>query len=279
MNKVFLHTHIFIALCAAILTLGTQSILHIPNLPGAYYVLVGLGTLCVYNLHRSFGLMGVPRWNWPDRFAEFHQLRAINIFLSTVGIIVGIGLLYRYPEIWTWALLPPLVLVILYILPLRNGRTLRQVPFLKIFMIAMTWIWVTAILPLQITDTNLQFSHILVLTHRFLFVFAITIPFDIRDVYTDKQSDLKTLPSYYGVKSSKRWAVGILILSFAFLFFPVIWNSVSTFLIMGYLFIGIGSALLIAKSDPGKPDWYFGYLLDGSMLLLGAFETVDGLYF
>ena len=189
------------------------------------------------------------------------------------------GCFIAIPEIWTWALLPPVILAILYILPLKNGRSLRQVPFLKIFIIATTWVWVTAILPLQITETNFQLSHISILAHRFLFIFAITIPFDIRDIYTDKQSDLKTLPSYYGVKNSKRWALGILLLSFAFLFFPIIWESMPIQLIIGYLAIGITSAVLIAKSDPEKPDWYFGYFLDGSMLVLGTLEVVTALFF
>lgn len=32
------------------------------------------------------------------------------------------------------------------------------------------------------------------LVERFFFVFAITIPFDIRDIEADKQAGLKTIP-------------------------------------------------------------------------------------
>ncbi len=273
MPSILLHTHLFIALCAIILSWGTQKVLGLPPLPLAYYSILGLGTICVYNLHRAYGLTGIKTKNWPPRFVAFYNLRYLNGIISGLSIILILWLLLSHPELWTWALVPPVALAILYILPLRNGRSLRQVPFLKIFIIAATWTWVSAWLPLVISGGTVDSDHWVFLAHRFLFIFAITIPFDIRDVYTDRSSHVKTLPSYYGIQGSKLSAIGISVVAFLLLlpllytqFLPLTMTPV-------YFLVFVGSVAGIYWSSPSRSEFYFGYLLDGLMLLLGGMEV------
>src|SRR6056297_2095659 len=277
MKSVLLHTHLFIAICAVALTWGSQMVLGIPPLPGAYYGIVGLGTLCVYNLHRAYGLKKLDVEDWSSRFKSFYQLRFINLAMSFFATAIIGWLLFTHPEFWSWVFFPPVALVILYILPLQNGLSLRQIPFLKIFIIAITWVWVTGYLPIWISSQIMGPREWLFLTHRFLFIFAITIPFDIRDVYTDEVSHLQTLPSYYGIKRSKNWATGLLVLSFMILTPLVYEQYFSVQLFLGYILVLALGAILIRRSSPSRSEYYFGYILDGLILVLGGLEVVFSL--
>ncbi len=274
MKSVLLHTHLFIAICAVALTWGSQMVLGIPPLPGAYYGIVGLGTLCVYNLHRAYGLKKLDVEDWSSRFKSFYQLRFINLAMSFFATAIIGWLLFTHPEFWSWALFPPVALVILYILPLQNGLSLRQVPFLKIFIIASTWVWVTGYLPIWINGEGMDYSEWLFLMHRFLFIFAITIPFDIRDVYTDQVSHIQTLPSYYGIERSKDWASGLLVLSFVVLI-PLFYQEyLNEQLFWAYILVLAAGIALIRRSSPSRSEYYFGYILDGLIIILGGLEVL-----
>jgi len=274
MKTVVLHTHLFIALCAVLLLSGSQSILQLKALPFAYYMLVGMGTMVVYNLHRAYGLWSMPRDSWPPRFYNFYRLRFVNAILSLAFIFTAGWLLYTTPRLWNWVLFPPILLVMLYILPMQNGRNLRQVPFLKIFIIAITWVWVTTFIPLMIEEKPFHLEQMGFLLHRLLFVFAITIPFDIRDIHSDQLDHVFTLPSYYGVERSKRWAV--LIAAGSFVPLPFLFESVPgsyPFAIM-YLAVAIITLYGILNSSPQRSEYYFGYFLDGCIIFLGGSETL-----
>lgn len=274
MKSVLLHTHLFIALCAVALTWGSQMVLDIPPLPGSYYGIVGLGTLCVYNLHRAYGLKSLDAKNWSSRFRAFYQLRFINLVLSFIAAGVIGWLLFTHPEFWNWVFIPPVAMVILYILPLQNGLNLRQVPFLKIFIIASTWIWVTGYLPIWISGERMDVETSLFLTHRFLFIFAITIPFDIRDVYTDQISHVQTLPSYYGIERSKDWAAGLLVASFLVLLPLFFMDLIRWEMLFVYMGVSTAGLILIRLSSPKRSEYYFGYILDGLLLVLGGLEVL-----
>ena len=85
----------------------------------------------------------------------------------------------------------------------------RDVPLLKIFIIAFSWTYLTIIIPVIVHNISFDSNLILNIIVRFLFVLAITIPFDIRDLKFDK---VITLPKYLGVKKSKILAYIILLI-------------------------------------------------------------------
>lgn len=93
------------------------------------------------------------------------------------------------------ALVPVGTFSLLYSMPLIK---IREVPYLKIFVIAGVWSLSTALLPSIFLN---KFSSLLLL-ERFLFVFTITMPFDIRDMAVDKKYGLKTIPLLMGKKHS-----------------------------------------------------------------------------
>ena len=115
-------------------------------------------------------------------------------------------------------------------------------------------------------------------TSRFLFVFAITIPFDIRDVKYDHLK-LKTIPIIVGITKAKAIAI---IAIFAL-------QLVSNYQFHNYnlnfgYFIAIilsciFSSILISKSDERKSDFFFSFWMESLSIVFYLFLAITTLFF
>lgn len=103
------------------------------------------------------------------------------------------------------------VLTLMYMLPILGGNNLRSLAGVKIYVIAFVWSGVTVMLPIMGKVELLQWDVALELIQRFLFVFALTLPFEIRDLKFD-MANLNTVPQIFGVPRTKVLGVSILLL-------------------------------------------------------------------
>lgn len=103
------------------------------------------------------------------------------------------------------------MLTFLYAIPLLKNKNLRNFTGIKITIVAFVWAGVTVLIP--IINEGVLFDAAICLTflQRFLFVFVLTLPFEIRDLQYD-ESTLETLPQIVGVKKTKIIGVVLLIL-------------------------------------------------------------------
>lgn len=172
------------------------------------------GTILAYNFIRAVQLDGL----YPSLS---HWIRSSVRWLLALNLIAVFGLIYSALQ-FSWLdmvfILPFFLLTLFYIIPFRGRlRGLRKLPGLKLFLIAAVWAGVTVLFPVWANDLYFDVKVWVVFVQRFLFVLAITIPFDIRDLQLD-EADLATLPQIIGVSKSKLLALGSL-LTFALLFF------------------------------------------------------------
>lgn len=66
-------------------------------------------------------------------------------------------------------------------------------------MIATTWTIVTLVIPFQIREVNLTHVSILMqIASLFIFLIALTIPFDMRDYEHDLDSKINSIPIFLG---------------------------------------------------------------------------------
>ncbi|MCA0932232.1 hypothetical protein LCM02_07205 [Lutimonas saemankumensis] len=161
------------------------------------------GTILSYNLIRYFQL---NRLNSSISIWIRGNKRSL-ITLNFIALGASIFYLMKLEKEEIWFLFPLVLATIFYVLPFRSGLIgLRGIPMLKLLIISGIWAALTVLLPL-ISLTG-QFNDIiwLVFVQRFLFVLAITIPFDIRDADFDKP-ELMTLPQFIGPERSKMVAI------------------------------------------------------------------------
>lgn len=169
------------------------------------FAFIFFGSVTGYNFVKYASIAGLRHFNLSN------HLRVIQVFsfFSFVGLIWFAQNLSE-PVLWTAAFLG--LLNILYALPvLGKEQNLRNITGVKVFIIAGIWCGVTVWLP--ILDSGLSFStDIWVFTiQRFLFVVALTLPFDIRDIRFDTEQ-LGTIPQLIGVSKTRHLGLVLLLL-------------------------------------------------------------------
>ena len=97
----------------------------------------------------------------------------------------------------------------------------RKIKYFKIFMIAFAWSYFSVFLPAVELLVPIDEKIILFFSAIYLKVFAITIPFDIRDIDFDK-SKLVTIPIKLGIQKSK--ILSIILSSISTLIIFIIWH-------------------------------------------------------
>lgn len=252
--------------------LGMQPQLH------PYLFLIFFATLFEYNLHRLITILtnkkaiNSDKHSWVKKHLKLFYLL---VFISIAGFCMTV--LQAKKEVLL-ILAPIAVLTLFYSTPISKRAEatlrLRQIPFLKIFLISFVWSVATALLPIIESQKTFNYTHIsVILLERFLFIFAITVPFDIRDMSADKSAGLKTLPLLIGEKKSIVLATGAL---FLFLLISLIhyYFTHQLFLFLAFA-VSCFSTLFFLNNDSTKRLQLYHYgILDGTILLQGLLVVV-----
>jgi hypothetical protein len=213
------HSNVYISLAAVSLTVAAQIQLGMPPQWHPYLFIIFFATLFEYNLHLLITILT----NKEALNSEKHRWVRENLkffyFLAAFSVIgfLAVAMLAKTEVMLVFV--PIAILTMLYSIPVFGNKArllrLRQIPFLKIFLISLVWSTSTILLPIvqsaKIFDT---IDVITMLTERFLFVFAITIPFDIRDMEVDRTDRLMTIPLLIGEKKSLLISYFLLLLFF-----------------------------------------------------------------
>jgi 4-hydroxybenzoate polyprenyltransferase len=139
---------------------------------------------------------------------------------------------------------------------------LRKIPFFKIIIISFVWSISTMLLLVFENDVVISLNEILHLVARFLFVFAITIPFDIRDLHYDNKN-VVTLPLFFGVDKSK--LIAFLALGICMLI-AGIQNYTDNLMLahlLAIILLCFNSLIFVWKSNENRGEMYFSFWGEG----------------
>ncbi len=238
-----------------------------------YVFIIFFATLFEYNLHRFITVitnkeaLNSDKHKWVrENLNGFYLL----VITSLVGFICVVFLAKKEVLI---TLAPIALLTLFYSIPVFGNRKsifrLREIPYLKIFLIAFVWASSTILLPVIQSNNTFNKVHVLtILVERFFFVFAITIPFDIRDIEADKLAGLKTIPILFSEKTSNNIANLSLFIFFLISFFH--YQLQNCWFIIVALSISTLTTFLFLNEKRFRKLTYFHYgILDGTMLLQG----------
>jgi 4-hydroxybenzoate polyprenyltransferase len=225
-------------------------------------------TVTVYGLNMLSGLGELRRSD--TRSVRHHWCITNENWLKvhvTIGATVAIGTILMLPETVLLVLIPTSAVTLLYVLPVMKGVRLREVGSMKIIWVATVWSSITVILPALASECGSFAESMASMTaERWLFIFSITVPFDIRDMDNDRSKGVRTLPLIGGVRRSKVIALCALVCSLLLVFHRYNWEpSPQT---LAYAFTMFITSILIAKSGKGRDEMYYSFLVDGTMVLL-----------
>jgi len=268
-----LFSNLFIAICAVAQGLVTY---HLLNAQPSQHVLAFLffSTLLIYNLAV---LLAKPKEPQKSPFKRVrwifaHHRLTISITLIAIFCIIPLGLFYLS---FQSQLLMGFVglLAVAYNIPFLSFNNkkigLRNIPGIKLFLIAFVWASSCVLLPIVELESSHQITvplseTVLLTAKRFLFICAITVPFDIRDLFQDKLYELKTIPVMLGEKKAWIFCQALLVV---YLILLVLFTHHISLDVISLTLTILLTGWLIFKSNLKRNEYYYFFYLDGTMLL------------
>ncbi|MBJ6366826.1 UbiA prenyltransferase family protein [Snuella sedimenti] len=183
-------------------------------------------------------------------FMCYYALRLQTITLLYIGGFGLITFLYAIP------FLPKRFF-------LDSKQNLRSIGGLKVYLIALVWAGVTVLLPLINNGQGINMDIVLTAVQRFVFIVALMLPFEIRDLQYDSIK-LATIPQKIGVQQTKLLG-SMLLLVFVWLeFFKEQTGRTS---MMAFLIIAFLTMLFLIFSRVNQSKFYSSFWVEGIPIL------------
>ncbi len=265
----FIFGNLFIAMCATGMVFSTYLMNHLVIKLSPFTVFLTAATFLLYNFHRysyRLNFYGVR---------EF-QFSIQNILIRTgekmlfvfAALLLTASFFFMSPRIYLF-LLPLIILAFSYTVPIIrwNGKIIRllQVPNLKTPAIAVVWGISTTVIPLVEQNISILSSFVLLqAVSRSLFIFALCIPFEIRDLDSDIRKDIKTLPVLIGITATKITGVVIILIE---IFLHHLMHDLSPTMVLSLDLSSLVALIWIIQQGKNAGIYYYKFLVDGTMLV------------
>ena len=217
LNK-FLHEFVFrnffIALCSVSMVFSTFLLNNINLCWTHFTVFLAASTFLLYNFHTySFQLSYSTIASFKKSFFQF-KISTFYLIAFIAAMVISVGQVFYFNKNILLFLIPLTVVTLLYSMPLwgiKKKIRIRESFFVKLPLLGIVWSLSTVVIPLVEQNIDLTSSFVIKqVVCRFLFIFALCVPFEIRDIEIDRSHQVKTLPLVFGIQSTKN--IGIFFL-------------------------------------------------------------------
>ena len=261
--RLVVYSNIFVAFCAFSLAISSELVLGMSNFKIRQFVF--FATIFTYNFQR------IVRWEKSNKYFRKKWLennKMIIILLSFFGFVMSI---YHFIEFQTKT---QIIIIICATVSILYPFGLRKIPHLKIMLIAVVWTISTMFLLVAEHNTPIDQNIALHLIARFLFIFAIIIPFDIRDLKYDKLY-LKTIPIVFGENKARAIAIGALFIAETIVVIQYLNFYLSFNHLLSFSFLMFLSSIMIIKSNQKQSDMYFAFWVESMSIACYLFLAIS----
>lgn len=244
------------------------------DVPRSYFWFICVSTILLYTVHRYIGYHRVQS---SDLLNERYKLiqPMISFYPIWGGVMLSLTVLFTFTmgisTLWTLAI--PCIISGLYVLPIfGRQRRLRDFPFVKIFLIAITWTWFSTWYLIEHVD-SLTVS--LIGLEHLCFMIGITLPFDIRDIEIDQNDGVKTIATELGKK--KTGALSQVMISLSLMIFIILvlkFNIFTPLSLFPYAVLYILIIVLVSRKVTYSRDIMITGVLEGGLLLKGLLGVI-----
>jgi len=241
--------HVALAVCSlcALTFLNLDEVLQFNFLGFAFFA-----TVTGYNFVKYAGIAKLHHMSLTE------SLRTIQIF-SLVSFVILMYFTFIMPREVLLGIGCLGMLTLLYALPIfPKANSLRTIRGLKIFIIAIVWAGFAGILPSLYLDNTITHLAIIQTLQYAIFVLAIILPFEIRDVKYDA-SQLGTIPQRIGIKKTKVLGLALLALIILAEFFK---SKLEIANLITLLIIFLLAALFIVGSKKEQHKYYASFWVE-----------------
>lgn len=234
-----------------------------------FTIFITMATYLLYNFHRFSTRINIYEVKKLKFFNDDIILSSIEKVFYVIASAVLIGSLFFLKQQIFLYLLPLVLLTLAYSVPFIKLKkkliTLGEIPLVKTPVLALVWGISTTIIPLVEQNINLSSSFIgLQVLSRTLFVFALCIPFEIRDIVTDKNKNIRTLPVIHGIKVTKIIGVLIVVLE---IFMHHLMSVISSSSVIALDISSLVALFWIIQRDHTNSVYFYKFMVDGTMLV------------
>lgn len=280
--RLVLHSNLIIAFAAVLLCLASEVQAGILLRFRSFHILVFAAALSEYSLHRLLKYYSLVRDGRKKRYPWLfsNQLLAWLFFFIPLTAFAVSFFFVDTPV--KWIIMGTGAIAFLYSMPVKGVvgfLSLRRIPFVKTFLVALVWSLVTVIVPLTGNSGGISAGKISwIFIERLLLIFPLAMLFDIRDTDSDRKDGIRTIPVVFGEKMTRKLVV-VFVLVFIFIY-PV---TAGDFVLHSHFLPAILWSLPVLWFIYRKPDsenpLYYSLLLDGSLILYGFSVIAGGLIF
>lgn len=235
-------------------------------------IFVFFGTIFGYNFIKYFEKAQINNLKCAEGYFDLNKkvkqfkklkVREKLIFqLSVISALICCVCVYSFKiNTQLWVIIP-LVLTFGYAVSF-GYKTLRNISGLKIYVVAIVWVFVSVLLPIIESEIELSTDVWIILFQRFIFVVVLILPFEIRDLSIDDEI-LRTLPQNIGVRNTKLYGL-LLLMAFYFLEFFKDELLEVNLVIMSLVFLITLLFLVLAKEKQSK--YYSSFFVEGIPIL------------
>ena len=267
----FLFSNIFVAYCVVALCMSTEFLLE--HYSYTINLFVFFASLFTYNFQRLVRMRVQGELSFRQQWLQQNKflLWVVTALSAIATVYFSLSLSYNSLRL----LLPLGIIAFMYSLPLLywKGRwwRLREVPGIKIFLIALVWALVSVGLLVEEHQIGWTIDVWLLFLHRLCFVFAITIPFDIRDLKYDSLQ-LKTIPTVFGAEKARYIAYAALVMYELLVVAQFIFGDIIGFrALIALLCTSAATAYLLIKTTSDKGEYHFVFWIEGASALMNLF--------
>jgi hypothetical protein len=232
---------------------------------------VFFATLCSYNFHYLLGHFSGGR---KVSLAALYNKYTALLVLMAGGI--GVLLFFASAHIRFQNVVFAFLLTFLYSLPLLPAKQLafaRKAGFVKTMLLAFTWMFVTAYLPLSQANIAFTTAGLLIMVKRFLFMLMLCILFDNRDVKVDKIHGLSSLATDLS-PAAMQWLIFIIFSMLFVINFLLGHNGISAKQVAALQLAACINVVIYFLSRKKQGYFFYYFVVDGMMVLMTLLTTV-----
>lgn len=252
----YINTNFFVALAVLCLHLSSEILLNNSNCRISVFIF--FATILTYNFQRIV----IIQKGIDNKKSLWIKKNKKTIYFTAIFSLAITFILFL-----NFKLLTQTAIIVCGIISFLYPLYLRSIPYLKIFIISIVWTFVSTTLLVIENDVNIDLNIYYLHISRFCFVFAITIPFDIRDSVIDFKN-IKTIPIRFGEKISRYIGVIFIVINQFIMLKLYLLDFISYQIFYATIVLSFFTIILILQSSSKRKDIYFSFGVESASILM-----------
>lgn len=279
----FVYSNVFVGLVLASLTSCSYFIFSAIEFRWYLPLTIFSGSVMLYSFHRLYKIDFIPEDQLENRHKWILAREKWMKSVMFIGLFLVMILLPNYNAETIISLIPAGIISAGYTIPIipsdQGWRRFRDIPLAKPLIISVVVSYFTLGFPVidQLGfESILNMSFLTAFIERTLFLLAVTVPFDIRDLVNDRDAGLKTLATRFGLEVAKKSGY-VFLSAWAIICLFQAWEAgfaVAYLMIPATLFL-----LVLIAYQKLKVEWHdlaYVYVFEGLIILYAMLWSLKG---